>query len=138
MHRLNEDSTPLWGEMTATQMVDHLYKGLLLGQSPKDWPITTPEEKLPAFKDFLMGPKPLPRFAERPKGFIDLIIQPSDKLDQAIDRFINEIPLFLKELDRDGYRMVHQDFGVLNAEEALMLCRKHVRHHLAQFGLMER
>ncbi len=51
---------------------------------------------------------------------------------------VYEVPSFLRTLEQPHYRMVHPDFGELNAEQALTLNRKHVRHHLAQFGLMER
>lgn len=138
LKRLTETTEPLWGEMNAVQMVDHLYNGLVLGQSPKDWPIRAEEEKLPDYRAFLMGPKPLPRFAPLPVGFVENKTDPSSNLNTAIERFLNEVPSFLKTLDKPGYRMVHPDFGVLNADQALMLNRKHVRHHLAQFGLMER
>lgn len=138
LKRLSKDTKPEWGEMTPVQMVDHVYKGLLLGQNPQDWPLRHPEERVAANKDFLMGPKPLPRHAERPVGFIETEIQPSANLSEAIDRLLNEVPSFLRTLEQPHYRMVHPDFGELNAEQALTLNRKHVRHHLAQFGLMER
>lgn len=138
IQRLEPTSQPEWGQMNSTEMLDHLYTGLILGQDPRDWPIRTPDDNLPAVKAFLMGPKPLPRNAERPVGFIELKPTSSEDFESARDRFLNEIPHFLKALDRDDYRMVHPDFGILNAEEALVLARKHTRHHLAQFGLMER
>lgn len=138
LQRLNATTQSEWGEMNATEMLDHLYTGLLLAQDPRDWPIRTPEDNLPAVKAFLMGPKPLPRNAERPVGFIELKPTSSSDFEAARDRFLNEIPQLLKALDREDYRMVHPDFGVLNSEEALVLARKHTRHHLAQFGLMER
>lgn len=138
LKRLEPSTQPEWGSMDAVEMLDHLYTGLILGQDPKEWPIRTEEEKLPAVKAFLMGPKPLPRNAEKPISFIEKEQPSSEDLQAALNRFLNEIPHFLKGLDRSDYRMVHPDFGVLNAEEALVLARKHTRHHLAQFGLMER
>ncbi len=138
LRRLREDSKPLWGEMKAKQMVDHLYHSLILGQNPKDWPLRVPEEKLPALKNFLMGPKPFPKMADMPVGFVEEKVSASANLDEALERYLNEIPAFLRTVNKADYRMVHPDFGMLNAEEAIMLSSKHARHHLAQFGLMER
>ncbi len=138
LRRLRQDTKPLWGEMTPVEMVDHLYHSLLLGQDPSNWPLRVEEEKLPAFKSFLMGPKPFPRSAEMPVGFNEKKVSSSANLEAALERYLNEIPVFLRALDKANYRMVHPDFGELNAEEAAMLNRKHARHHLAQFGLMER
>ncbi|NVK26933.1 MAG: hypothetical protein HWE14_02750 [Flavobacteriia bacterium] len=138
LRRLNEDVEPQWGEMNATEMVDHLYHALLLGQNREDWPLRQPVENLPALKEFLMGPKPFPRSAEKPAGFIETEVEPSPNLEAAVERFLNEVPSLMRAVSQPNYRMVHPDFGVLNGEEALMLNRKHIRHHLAQFGLMER
>lgn len=138
MRHLQDDSKRLWGKMTPLQMVDHLYTGLLLGQIPDDFPIHTSEDKIPEYQSFLMSDKPLPRHAVKPEGFDSHKPEDSPTLESAIDRLLNEVPTFLRALDQTGYRMVHRDFGVLDPEMALTLNRKHIRHHLAQFGLIER
>lgn len=135
---IEENTQPLWGNMTATQMVDHLYSGLLLAQKANDVPIRIPSGKLEAYRSFLMSDKPLPKFAEQPTGFVEFRPDPSPSLELAVQRLLEEVPVFFKAMDQPGYRTVHDDFGELDADMALVLHRKHVRHHLAQFGLLER
>lgn len=138
LRRLEADKAPLWGEMNALQMVDHIYNGLVLSQNPTKWAIRAPEDKLDAAKAFLMSEKPLPRHVPLPEGFVKEKVSPSPNLEAAIDRFLNEVPIFLKSLDQPNFVAYHPDFGKMNSVEILTLMRKHVRHHLAQFGLIER
>lgn len=136
--KLTESTAPLWGQMNALQMVDHVYHGFLLSQNSMHWPLRTPLENLPGALSFLRSEKPLPRNAPLPMGFVEERIQPSTHIQEASIRLTSEINSFLTAIDREGYEVFHPDFGKLNAEDALILMRKHTRHHLAQFGLVER
>ena len=56
LKRLDPDAKPQWGMMSAQHMVEHLIytTGNLLGD--REIVLYTPEEKLPRYKEFLMGP----------------------------------------------------------------------------------
>lgn len=135
---IKPDSQPLWGEMNATQMVDHIYSGLALSQDSTEWAMRTPEDKLPGAKAFLLSEKPLPRHAPLPEGFYKREFGTSSSLEAAKERFLEEVPVFLEALDKPDYVAYHPDFGKMSNVEILTLMRKHVRHHLAQFGVIER
>lgn len=136
LNNLQADAVAKWGKMSGQQMVEHVAGFFKVSTGKIVFPLVTPVEHLPKFKEFLYSEKefrentkapmlpedPLPvRFATMQKAVADL--------DTAVKGFINKF-------SNDEHLLVmHPVFGYLNFEEWILLHYKHVTHHLKQFGL---
>lgn len=136
LNNLQADAVGKWGKMSGQQMVEHVAGFFRVSTGKIVFPLVTPVEHLPKFKEFLYSEKefrentkapmlpedPLPvRFATMQKAVADL--------DAAVKGFINKFSI-------DEHLLVmHPVFGDLNFEEWILLHYKHVTHHLKQFGL---
>jgi len=135
--RLQLDTAPLWGNMNAVGMVEHISDSLLVatGQIP-NIKLRTPEDKLEKVRRFLFSDQPLPRNAKAPYG------RPDDEnrnatLEDAIAEFESRWHHFEKHYaDRRESENLHPSFGMLNYEGWLHLHSKHLTHHFQQFGLI--
>jgi hypothetical protein len=126
-----------WGKMNAQQMVEHLNGFFQVSTNEIHFPIVTPVEHLPKYKEFLMSDKPFRENTKAPvlpdepfplrHGNMQTAI---DELQQTVKRFFS---LFENNSD---LKISHPVFGELDFEEWVQLHHKHVVHHLTQFGLM--
>ncbi|MCF8268664.1 MAG: DUF1569 domain-containing protein [Crocinitomicaceae bacterium] len=135
LNSLTAEKIPSWGRFTAQQMVEHLTNGLSLSMGHVTLPMEVSDEKALQSKSFLHTDKPFGKDIkvgfvnpEKPLAF--------EELELAVDAFIEEFIAF------DEYYETHPEathshpyFGPLNHEEWLLLHRKHISHHLEQFGL---
>jgi oxepin-CoA hydrolase/3-oxo-5,6-dehydrosuberyl-CoA semialdehyde dehydrogenase len=135
LNALTADKTPVWGTFTAQGVVEHLANGLSLSIGKVTLPMEISDEKALHSKPFLYTDKPFGKDikvgfvnSEKPLAF--------EELELAVDAFIEEFIAF------DEYYETHPEathshphFGPLNHEEWILLHRKHISHHLEQFGL---
>ena len=136
LQALGPETVPEWGSMNAEEMIQHLRLGIKMSLENKDGEITTPEEKLPSFKRFLMSDRSFGKNLRRPKYFEQPMRTAS--LDELKQNLLKEMEQLLHYLEQHPeHTSVHESFGVLNAEEWTHLHYKHFRHHLTQFGLIE-
>ena len=134
---LSDEKSPLWGKMTAQQMVEHLTDSLKISSGKIKLPLETPEEKLPKMLQFLESEHAMPRSFE--VSFVDPKAQlRHDEMALAIDEFL------LEWIDFEDYfsnpaasETVHPLYGALNYEQWLRLHSKHFTHHFTQFELIE-
>lgn len=137
LNNLQSDAVGKWGKMNGQQMVEHVAGFFKVSTGKIAFPLVTPIEQLPKFKEFLYSEKefrentkapvlpeePLPiRFATMQEAITDL----NKEVQQFITQFSND----------DQLKRLHPVFGELNFEEWILLHYKHVTHHLRQFGLM--
>lgn len=133
---LPADSPMKWGKMNPQQMVEHLSGFFRVSTNKLHFPLITPEDQLPKFKEFLRSEKEFrentkaPVLPEEPMpvqfaSFSDAV----NDLEKEITDFLN---LFNQEV---GLTTQHPVFGDLNFEDWVLLHYKHVAHHLKQFGL---
>jgi len=135
---LSADTMGKWGKMNAQQMVEHVTGFFKVSTEKYKFPIVTPVEHLPKYKEFLLSDKefrentkapvlpeePLPlQYATMPEAINDLT--------KSVDDFF----AFFK--DDPSKTTLHPAFGELNFNEWVQLHHKHVTHHLKQFGLIE-
>ena len=136
---LSPDAASLWGKMNAQQMAEHVTGFFRVSTGHLHFPLVTPEEHLPKFKEFLLSDK---QFRENTKAPVlpeeplpvtttDLSVA-SEQLKAAISAFV---AFFTANPDK---RTLHPVFGWLNFEEWVLLHYKHVTHHARQFGLLPR
>lgn len=132
---LKADTPPQWGEMKATEMLDHLRKGFELSISDEAYKITTPEKHLATMKAFILSDKPMTKGAEKPYSFHTveaLNLSFEDTKVELMRSMIRALSHFEKN---PNFSSIHPYFGELNVEEWLALHKKHLIHHLEQFGL---
>ena len=137
LDNLTENTIPAWGKMTAQHMLEHLGNTLVTVRSAKPLACITPEDKLPAYRQFLMSNKPFaqnipnPFIGENPPALrFENLDAAKTKLQQALtgfDAFFAENP---------DATPVHPFFGNLNYPEWQQFQKKHFNHHFLQFGLL--
>ena len=134
---LEADAKGKWGKMSGQQMVEHICDFFKVSTDKIQFPLTTPAEHLPKYKEFLMSEK---QFRENTKAPVlpeePLPLRHSN-IQEALNELENEIDAFIEYFsDNKEKRTLHPAFGDLNFEEWVQLHHKHVTHHLRQFSLM--
>ncbi len=137
LKNLAPDSKMKWGKMNAQQMVEHVSGFFRVSTNKLHFPLVTPEEHLPKFKEFLRSDK---EFRENTKA----PVLPEEPLpvqfasfEDAVNDLEKEIADFLHQFKKDpALTTQHPVFGDLNFEEWVLLHYKHVVHHTKQFGLI--
>ena len=136
---LSADTAGNWGKMSGQQMVEHVAAFFNVSAEKIIFPLVTPEEHLPKFKEFLLSDKQFRENTKAPTSIIGEEAQPLRyaamneaiaKLEEAINNFI----LYFR--DNPAKKTTHPVFGALNFEEWILLHYKHVTHHSRQFGLI--
>lgn len=136
---LSADTEALWGKMSVQQMVEHVTGFFKVSTNELHFPLVTPEEHLPKFKEFLLSDK---QFRENTKAPVlpeEPLPVTTPDLSMAISHLRAAIEKFFQfyELHPD-LKIAHPVFGPLNFEEWILLHYKHVTHHARQFGLLPR
>jgi oxepin-CoA hydrolase/3-oxo-5,6-dehydrosuberyl-CoA semialdehyde dehydrogenase len=135
--KLKGDDKGNWGKMNTQQMVEHVADFFKVSTGKIYFPLTTPAEHLPKFKEFLWSDK---EFRENTKAAV-LPEEPlplrTSNMQEAITNLEMDIISFFEFFKDDPAKTtLHPAFGELNFEEWIQLHHKHVVHHLKQFGLM--
>lgn len=126
-----------WGKMNVQQMIEHTSAFFKVSTQEIHFPLSTPAEHLPKYKEFLLSDK---QFRENTKAAM-LPEEPLPleyaSLDEARIDLINSINTFFELFKDDPTKTtLHPAFGELNFDEWVQLHHKHVMHHLRQFGLL--
>ncbi len=136
---LADNTAAKWGKMNAQQMLEHLQGFFEVSTEKKIYPLVTPEEQLPLFKEFLYSDK---KFRENTKAPVAIIGEEPLPLTQAS---LQDAQLALQQTISDfftyftthpGKQTIHPVFGPLNFEEWVLLHYKHATHHCRQFALI--
>jgi hypothetical protein len=135
LDQLTNESKPLWGKMSAQQMVEHLTDGIKMAYGQLSLPIEVPEEKVEKMQAILMSDVPFPK--EFKASFVDdQATLRHEEIELAIDEFT------LEWIEYENYYAENPDathphpyYGNLNYTQWERLQSKHVTHHLSQFGI---
>lgn len=134
---LAANTTPKWGSMNATQMMQHLAAANVLLQQNTPKKLEVPEEHLPKYKAFLMSDKPFSQNLPKPEVYNAAEKAIPAELAEAKKAFLSSLQDFCTRTEKDeNYCTYHPSFGKLNATEARQLNAKHITHHFTQFGLL--
>ena len=136
---IKADAVANWGVMNAQQMVEHVAAFFAVSTEKIKFPLVTPVEHLPKYKEFLLSEK---EFRENTKAPIAVIGEEALPLRfatmqealQNLEKSIAYFELYFK--DDAEKKTLHPVFGELNFEEWVLLHYKHVKHHLKQFGVV--
>ena len=136
---LTPDSMALWGKMNAQQMVEHVTGFFKVSTNEIHFPLVTPEEHLPRYREFLFSDKQFRENTIAPVLPEDPLPLTEPDLTTAINKLSGTIQQFFDFFDADtSVKTVHSVFGPLNFEEWVLLHHKHITHHARQFGLLPR
>ena len=137
LNNLQSDAVGKWGKMNGQQMIEHVAGFFKVSTGKIVFPLVTPIENLPKFKEFLYSEK---EFRENTKA----PVLPEEPLpikfatmQEAVNDLNKEVQLFIAQFSNDDQlKRLHPVFGELNFEEWVLLHYKHVTHHLRQFELL--
>jgi hypothetical protein len=136
--RLTADAKPVWGKMTAAQMVAHVSKPYEMVCDPS---YARTHKRPPAvirfalklfLKPIVVGEKP---YAKNSRTAPEFVV--ADERDLNVERtrligYINQV----QQLGRSHFDgKDNHSFGVMTAQEWNNLFAKHLEHHLVQFGV---
>jgi len=138
LERLEEQSLPKWGVMTAQQMIEHLLSVFEVSTGKIFVALQTPEHLLPRVKRFLYDNRPTPMGVKNP--ILGDAAQPIRfrTFDLAREAVLGSTRDFHTHFITNGHaEYVHPLFGSLGFEEWERVHYKHCFHHLLQFGLIK-
>ena len=135
MSKLEDGSKPLWGEMSAQRMVEHLADVLKVSNGKLKVEMAVSEDKLDRMVSFLLSDKPMAKNIEVSFAGKNVPLR-HEEMDLAIDEVVEEWIDF-EELfaSQDGLKISHPYYGPLDFEQWLRLHAKHFTHHFEQFGV---
>jgi oxepin-CoA hydrolase/3-oxo-5,6-dehydrosuberyl-CoA semialdehyde dehydrogenase len=133
---LSQTAAPLWGKMSAQEMLEHLVASLRLSQGRFQAERIVPERQAMVMKRRIIeSPNPMP------KNFDNPIVQKRaplefDSVKSAKESFQAELILFYDFFENHlNQNPIHPLFGGLNFWEWEKFHFKHFTHHFTQFGL---
>lgn len=136
--KLTPETKPVFGQMDAQQMVEHLALALQIGNGKLKLELATPADKVERVKAIgLMSERPFQ------PGFKNVAL-PAEPIPHIHASLTDAISALYKELE-DLHRLftqnntqtkLHNVFGELNYEEWLWFNYKHFMHHFSQFQLV--
>ncbi len=134
IHKLNVDTSPLWGKMNASQMLAHCnvtYEMVYTDQHPRPNGLVRFLLKL-FVKEAVVNEKPYKKNSRTAPAFII-----ADKRDFEVER--KRLVEYVLKTQKLGEAHFHQkeshSFGRLTTTEWNNLFYKHLNHHLEQFGV---
>ena len=138
LQSLRADTPPLWGAMTAQQVVEHLAWAFEMSTGRAFVECRLPEEQRTRLKAFLYDNRPTPHGFANPELVDGLPPLRHPDLEAALLGLREEVDRFLDDagaIARDAL-FEHPLFGALGREEWSRTHFKHTHHHLLQFGLI--
>ena len=131
------DTTGKWGKMTAQQMVEHTAGFFKVSTNQLYFPLVTPVEHLPKYKEFLLSEKEFKENTKAPVLPEEPLPLVNKSMEDAIEDLEKQIQLFADKFSSgEIVTSQHPVFGDLNFDEWVLLHYKHLLHHAKQFGLV--
>lgn len=136
LDKLSETSKPVWGEMSAQRMVEHLTDTIMIASGKKKFPLEIPEDKIEKMQGFLESDKPMARNIDVPFAKKNEALR-NEEIELAIDEFLLEWLDFEEHYSENENRTeLHPYYGNLNYDQWCRLHTKHLTHHFEQFGIL--
>jgi oxepin-CoA hydrolase/3-oxo-5,6-dehydrosuberyl-CoA semialdehyde dehydrogenase len=136
---LSPNETAAWGKMNVQQMVEHLVVFFNVSTEKIIFPLVTPQEHLPKYKEFLYSDKQFRENTKAPAAVLGDEPLPTNypTLEIANHKLKAAVAYFFTYFENSPEKQtLHPVFGMLNFDEWVLLHHKHVTHHLRQFNLM--
>lgn len=134
LQKLTPETKPIWGKMTAQQMVEHMIDQVEYTNGRKIPTLDVSPQKAAEGKAQWIFTD-----LEIPRGIV--IASPPDEyrypdLQTAVRQLIAEIDTFHAYYKTPGLTQIHGGFGPLSYREWINWHGKHFTHHFKQFGLV--
>jgi oxepin-CoA hydrolase/3-oxo-5,6-dehydrosuberyl-CoA semialdehyde dehydrogenase len=131
---LYPDTTPLWGNMKAQQMVEHLVDQVQWTNGKK-----IPTCDRPADEAYKRKMVMVYTDAQISKNIFSGTLPEEYQylsISAAVDALIQELDAFDQYFLQPGAIAIHGGFGPMNHQEWVVWHGKHFAHHFMQFGLI--
>ena len=128
--QLTPAHTPRWGRMTAPQMVVHLADALRMATGELRIPMRKTPFRYPVLKQLLLYVVPIPKGLPTARE----LQRAPGKWDAGIADLRAMLESFASR-DRKAPWPPHPVFGPIGAHGWGVLTRRHIDHHLRQFGV---
>lgn len=136
LNKLQADTKPKWGNMTAQHMVEHLTDVLNIALEINRIEQIISEDKVEKMQAFLLTDKPMAQNIEVPFVIPNAPLR-NEELELAVDEFIETYLTFEEFFESNpGKKTLHPYYGKLNHEQWNLLNKKHFSHHFTQFDLV--
>ena len=137
LERLNQETQPKWGKMSAQRMIEHLSDSVRISTGKSSFPLEISEDRIDRMQDFLRSDKPMMKNVEVPFATENTPLR-HEEMALAIDELVLELIDFEDYYGEDEKKTaLHPYYGHLNYDLWILLHKKHFSHHFAQFGLIE-
>ena len=136
LDRLTISKNPVWGKMSAQEMVEHLSDLLIMSRGLNNFTLNENDETITRRQQFLYSDKEMARNIAIPfrKDVIELR---HNELALSIDEFTIEWLNFIEYYEENpGATEIHPYYGALDYEKWEKLHVKHFIHHFQQFELI--
>jgi hypothetical protein len=135
---LTETTTPLWGSLSAQQMIEHLIAALHASTGKIRTPTIVSERESAIYKQRgLLSEKPLPKNVESPLYKDGMPPLRYTSLAESVSALESELAAFYERFDETpNDTNPHVYYGELNKDEWERFHLKHITHHFTQFGLL--
>lgn len=136
LNQLKAESKALWGNMTSAKMLQHLTQIQQISNGKIKIDFSNTPDNLPKLRHILYKEVPFPQEFKAPNQ-VEELLNADTEIDFESQRvlLLAEIDFFEKHFAEDGTTETNAVFGPLNREDWIWFHRKHISHHLAQFGL---
>ncbi len=136
--KINFDTKPLWGKMTAQHMIEHLIHSTIVSTILTHQPAKAPNAFQNKWKtEIIINPEEMPRNLQNPLFQFGLPPYKFERFEDAQKNLIEKIKLFYTLYEKTPSGVNFQSFfGDLNFEELQRYHYKHFRHHFNQFGAL--
>lgn len=136
LSKLEETSSPEWGNMSNQRMVEHLTDGINMSMGIGDFQLEIPEDRVSKMVQFLDSDKPMAQNIQVSFVKPDTPLRNVD-LEEAIDEFTLAWVDFEEHYENQpDFSALHPYYGNLNFEQWKRLHTKHFTHHFNQFGII--
>jgi hypothetical protein len=131
---LNPDTSPLWGNMKAQQMVEHLVDQVQWTNGKKIPTCDRPADEAHQRKMIMVYTD-----AQIPHNIFSGALPEQYQyfnIPAAVDALLQELDAFDQYFQQPNAIAIHGGFGPMNREEWVIWHGKHFAHHFTQFGLI--
>lgn len=136
-YKLTTHIKPLWGVMTAQQMVEHFSETMRYANGKTKLPLFTQDDYLPKLRAFMLSEKPFRENTKNPMIAAIPAALKNTSLEEAIAELEHEVNDFFTTFSADENALTQNPiFGELTYEQNVHLVHKHAMHHLRQFGII--
>lgn len=136
LNKLEQNTSPKWGKMSAQRMVEHLNESIQMSMDANhDVALQIPDDKIEWMQQYLASDKPL---IQNFKAIFAPEEAPlkHEEIELAVDEFI-DVWLSFEDfcVEQPDARILHPYYGELNIEQWRRMHQKHFTHHFNQFGI---